>query len=89
MSIQSRIVNVIETKQDDEVSYFTLEGIMIGGFKGGVRVEPVQEEFKKDKPEGAVITAPTPHDMQRQKARKIEAMQTPEGRLKHLKEDVV
>jgi hypothetical protein len=88
MSIQSRIVNVIETKQDDEVSYFTLEGLMIGGFKGGNRIAPVEEVTSSEKPKGGVVTAPSPHEVQRQNDRKAEDLQTPEGKLKHLKEDV-
>lgn len=87
--VTSRIVNVIETKQGDEVQYFTLEGVMIGGFKGGTRTTPEIQEIKKIKPTGGIVTAPTPHQVKRRQNREAEALQTPEGRLKHLKEDVV
>ena len=86
--MQSRVVNVIETKNEDEVVYFTLDGIMIGGFKGGVRIKPVEEPTPSEKPKGGVITAPTPHEVQRRKDKDIEAMNTPAGRLAHLKEEV-
>jgi hypothetical protein len=88
MNVQSRIVNVIETKQGDEVQYFTLEGIMIGGFKGGNRVASIEEATSSEKPKGGVVTAPSPHEVQRQNDRRAEDLQTPEGKLKHLKEDV-
>lgn len=87
-NVASRIVNVIETRQDDEITYFTLEGVMIGGFKGGSRVESKEPELKKDKPEGGVIKSPTPEQVQRQKDKEAESLQTAEGRLKHLKEDI-
>ena len=86
--VASRIVNVIETRQDDEITYFTLEGVMIGGFKGGARVKSKEPEIQKDKPEGGVIKSPTPEQVQRQKDKEAESLQTAEGRLKHLKEDV-
>jgi hypothetical protein len=87
-NVTSRIVNVIETRQDDEITYFTLEGVMIGGFKGGSRVEPKEPEVKKEKPGGGVIKSPNPEQVRRQKDKEAESLQTAEGRLKHLKDDV-
>ncbi len=87
-NVQSRIVNVIETTQDDEKIYFTLEGLMIGGFKGGIRQTPEVVEITPEKPKGGVITAPTPHEVQRKKDKDIQNMQTPDGRLKNLKENI-
>lgn len=86
--VTSRIVNVIETKNDDEVTYFTLEGVMIGGFKGGNRIKPIIEEPQEDKPAGGVVKPLTPHEVQREKDKEAESLQTPESRLSHLKKDV-
>lgn len=86
--IQSRIVNVIETTQGDEIKYFTLEGLMIGGFKGGIHQEPEEPEPVVEKPKGQIITPPTPSDVRRSKERQVEESKTPEGRLEHLKKDV-
>ena len=86
---QSRIANVIETTIGEDIIYFTLEGVMIGGFKGGVRIEPTQPEPKKERPSGSVVKPMTPHQVRRQRDKEAEALQTPEGRLKHLKDDVV
>lgn len=88
-NVQSRVVNVIETKQGDEVQFFTLEGILIGGFRGGTRTTPDIQEVKKSKPVGGVLTAPTPHQVKRTQDREAQRLQTPEGKLQHLKEDVV
>jgi len=81
--VKSRIVNMIETRVGDEVSYFTLEGIAVGGFNQGQRVEP-QEERKEVKPKGGVITAPTPEAVRRQQ--EIETAQQIDGqeRLKQI-----
>jgi len=87
-NVQSRIVNVIETTQDDEIKYFTLEGLMIGGFKGGARVEPEEPTTPTEKPKGQIVKSPTPSDVQREKERTVEESKTTEGRLKHLKRDV-
>lgn len=87
-NVQSRLVNVIETRDGDDLTYFTLEGLMIGGFKGGVRKEIEQPKRPEKKPGGGVIKAPTPQQVQRQHDREAENLQTAEGRLKHLKEDV-
>lgn len=86
--IESRLVNVIETRQGESITYFTLEGLMIGGFKGGARVEPSEPEHKVDKPAGGVVLPPTPQQVQKQKDRENEELLTAEGRLKHLNEDV-
>lgn len=86
--VQSKIVNVIETTQGDEIEYFTLEGILIGGFKGGDRIEPVAEKPKGKKVKGGIVKSPTPHEVKRQKGKEIEEMGTPEGRLKHLKKNI-
>lgn len=87
--IQSRITNVILTTEGDRQTYFTLEGVMIGGFDGGSRVAPKEEVPINLKPDGGVVKSPTPHDVQRDKDRRVESLKTPEGRLKHLKEDIV
>lgn len=63
--VRSKIVNVIETRLGDEISYFTLEGVQIGGLSSGQRVEPVIEK-KEDKPKGGVIVAPKPEEVRRQ-----------------------
>ena len=86
--VKSRIVNVIETTEGDEVSYFTLEGVMIGGFKGGARVEPSEPQPQREKPDGGIVKPLTPHQVQRAKDKEAESLQTPEGKLQHLKEDV-
>lgn len=88
MDIQSRITNVIETRSGDEIKYFTLEGVMIGGFKGGIRQEPEEPEPVVEKPKGQIVTPPTPEDVRRSKERKVEESKTPEARLEHLKKDV-
>lgn len=87
--VTSKVVNVIETTQGDEVQYFTLQGVLIGGFKGGNRITPDIQEIKKSKPVGGVVTAPTPHQVKRKQDREAEKLQTAEGRLQHLKNDVV
>lgn len=86
--VTSRIVNVIETRQGDEILYFTFEGLMIGGFKGGTRVEPEQTSPVEERPRGGIIKAPTPEQVQRQKDKEAERLNTAEGRLEHLKKDV-
>lgn len=88
MPVTSRIVNVIETSNEDERTYFTLEGLLIGSFKGGVRVKTSEPQPLHDKPEGGVVRPMTPHQVQRAKDKEAESLQTPEGKLKHLKEDV-
>ena len=88
-NVTSRITNVIETIQDDNITYFTLEGVMIGGFKGGVRIEPEQPEpTTKAKPQGGVITSKKPAEVERQKELNAERNNTPENRLKNLKDNV-
>jgi hypothetical protein len=87
-NVQSRIVNVIQTEQGDEITYFTLEGVMIGGFKGGTRQTPELPETPVEKPKGEVVTAPKPSDIKRDKEREVEESKTAEGRLKHLKRDI-
>ena len=88
MDVRSSIVNVIETVNGDEITYFTLEGVMIGGFKGGIRIEPEPVEKPKERPKGGVIKSQTPHDVQRERDKEAESLQTAAGRLKHLKKDV-
>lgn len=87
-NVQSRIVNVIETTQGDEVQYFTLEGLLIGGFSGGARIEPEPQQPRIEKPKGQIVTAPTPSDVQRERDKEAEKSKTPESRLEHLKKDV-
>lgn len=87
-TVQSRIVNVIETSQGDEIKYFTLEGLLIGGFKGGARIEPEPVQPRIEKPNGQIVKPPTPQDVQRAKDKEAEGLQTADGRLKHLKKDV-
>lgn len=86
--LKSRIVNVIETRQGDKIEYFTLEGVLIGGFRGGDRIKSVVEKPKKKTSKGGIIKSPTPHEVKREKAREIENMKTPEGRLANLKKNV-
>lgn len=86
--VTSRITNVIETRQGDAISYFTLEGLLIGSFKGGTRVTPEVTPAQTIRPAGGVIKAPTPEQVRRNQDRDAAALQTTEGRLKHLKEDV-
>jgi hypothetical protein len=64
----SKIVSVIETKQGDEVSYFTLEGVLIGGFQGGARIakkEPKEEVVEEAK--SGVVRPPTPQQVREEK----------------------
>lgn len=86
--VQSRIVNVIETSQGDEIKYFTLEGLLIGGFKGGARIEPEPVQPRTEKPNGQVVKPPSPSDVQRAKEKEADSLQTAAGRLKHLKQNV-
>ena len=88
MEIESRLVNVIETRQGEMITYFTLEGLMIGGFKGGSRITPEIVVNKVVKPDGGVVLPPTPHQVQRAKDKQAEELSTPEGKLKHLTDDV-
>jgi hypothetical protein len=88
MPVTSRIVNVIETTNGDERTYFTLEGVMIGSFRGGARTTPEVTETPKDKPDGGIVKPLTPHQVQRAKDKEAESLQTPEAKLKHLKEDI-
>lgn len=88
MDVSSRIVNVIETTEGDKIRYFTLEGVLIGGFDGGIRYVPEVIEKPKERPKGGVIKSQTPHEMQREKDREAESLQTSAGRLAHLKKDV-
>lgn len=86
--VRSRITNVIETTEGEDVTYFTLEGVMIGGFKGGVRVKPKTPKLKEEKPAGSVVKPMSPADVQREHDREAEKLQTPEGRLDNLKKNV-
>jgi hypothetical protein len=81
--ISSRIVNVIQTSQGDEVQYFTLEGVLIGIFKGGTR-KPLPDDAPPPAPGSGVITAPTPAEIKLEKERKTEKDMTAAGRLNHL-----
>jgi len=84
----SRIVNVIETKQGDQITFFTLEGVKIGGFKGGTRVEPQPTQETSNQPKGGVIKPMTPHQVQRAHDREAAKLLTPESKIKHLIDDV-
>ena len=85
--ISSRIVNVIETRNGSTITYFTLEGLLIGGFEGGNRV--AQPEVKIADPiKSAVVMPPTPQQIRKQRDREVEKLQTAEGRLEHLKKEV-
>jgi len=90
--IQSKLVNVIESRSGSDVVYHTLEGLLIGGFKGGERISKVEPDNKKTlgkDPKGGVVNPKTPLEVKREKEKEVQAMQTPEGRLKNLKENVV
>lgn len=87
--IRSRVVNVIETTNDSDVTYFTLEGVMIGGFSGGNRKEPVQPVVQPEKPKGGVVKSRTPEQVRKDQERESEQLLTAEGRLKHIKDSVV
>lgn len=81
--VKSRIVNVIETRLGDEISYFTLEGVAIGGFSQGQKVEP-QIEKEEIKPQGGVVTAPKPEEVKRQKEMETAKLMDGQERLKNI-----
>lgn len=82
MPITSRVVNVIKTELADEVSYFTLEGLLIGKFKGGER-QPQPEEQPPAPIGGGVVKSPSPEQVKDQKAKEVDM--SAGGRLNHLK----
>ena len=70
----SKIVSVIETTVEDSKLYYTLEGVLIGSFKGGKRLEPPEEEKPKEESKSTVIRPPSPREVKDEKndnARKI------------------
>jgi hypothetical protein len=82
MPITSRVVNVIKTELADEVSYFTLEGVLIGKFKGGER--QAQPEEQPPAPiGGGIVKSPTPEQVKDKKAKEVDM--SAGGRLDHLK----
>lgn len=69
----SKIVSVIETTVEDSKLYYTLEGVLIGSFKGGKRMEPVEEEPEVES-KSTVIRPPSPREVKDEKndnARKV------------------
>ncbi len=85
--IQSRTVEVIETRQGVNLRYFTTTGIFIGELRAGQRVKP-QPEIKEKQHFSGIIKSYTPAQIRRQKEREAAKLTDPKSRIKHLKEDV-
>lgn len=81
--IKARVINVIEVRFGDEISYHTLEGVQIGGLQGGQRVEPVIEK-KEIKPAGGVITSPKPEEIKREQQKEADKLMDVNERLKRI-----
>lgn len=84
MEVSSRIVNVILTTVGDENIYSTLEGIMIGKFKGGERQAP-KEEISIEAPNSAIVKSPKPEQVKREQEKENEETVAAEGALRNVK----
>jgi len=61
MTIQTaKIINVIEVKTGEDILYFTLDGMRIGGFEQGVRLPPEIPQPPTPKPVGSVVKPISP-----------------------------
>ena len=89
--MNSKIVEVIMTEEDGIRTYFTLEGVEIGSFKGGKKTEPVLHDVAVNsvKPEGGIVRSPTPKQVRLEKEKKLEEDMTIEKRLEHVKENAL
>jgi len=79
---------VIETRQGDTITYFNLEGLLIGGFSGGNRITPPENSKPAEPIKSGVVMPPTPEQIRKQHDREAEKLNTAEGRLEHLKKNV-
>lgn len=70
----SKVVSVILVTNNDERHYFTLEGVPIGSFKGGGRIEKEQEQPKKSKVTKSDVVRPlTPKQIRYKREQEIDA----------------
>lgn len=79
--IKARIINVIETRLGNEITFFTLEGLEIGGFNQGQRIEPIVKK-EEIKPQGGIVTSPKPQEVKRNQERETERLMSSEERIK-------
>ena len=82
----AKITNVIIVTNGEEVTYFTLEGVEIGGFNGGHRIVPDTAPEPEPQPKGGVVTAPKPEAVKRAKEREAGKAMTLEERTKYEQE---
>ncbi len=83
---KARIVNVIVVTQGEELTYFTLEGIEIGGFRGGRKIVPEVPVVTQEVPKGGIVTSPNPKAVRRAKELQLDKNLTIEERIKYEKE---
>lgn len=91
MDTSSKVVKVIETRNGDELTYHTMEGLFIGGFKAGERVkrDSYVSSAKPNKPvPTGVVRSLTPAQMRREKELEARKLSDPKERLKKLKKEV-
>jgi len=63
--MKARLVNVILVENGSDRSYFTLEGVEIGGFKEGKQELP--KPIKPPKHKGGVVGRLTPQEVRKEK----------------------
>jgi len=81
--VKARVVNVIEVRLGDEISYHTLEGVAIGGFNQGAKVEPIIEK-KEIKPQGGIVTSPKPEEVRREKEIEVSKLMDVNERIRNI-----
>jgi fructose-specific phosphotransferase system component IIB len=78
----AKIVNVIALSEGEAVTYFTLEGLEIGGFDGGRKIV-LETQAEPSVPKGGVITSPNPKEVKRSKELQSQRDLTLEERVKY------
>lgn len=84
--IHARVVEVILVEDNGNQTYYTLEGLEIGGWKGGTHQTP-EPEIPEQKEKGGVVKSPTPKEVRIQKAKEMEKATTLEERVKRVAEE--
>lgn len=75
---RARVVNVILVESGGTRTYFTLEGVEIGKFVEGKKIEPVLVE---DKPTSSVTKSPSPKEVKREQDKYNDEMMKIENRI--------
>lgn len=72
--MEARLVNVILVEDGSDQTYFTLEGVQIGGFKSGTKQEPPKMPEPMKQKKGGVVGRPTPDEVKKDKERQTDRL---------------